>query len=75
MTASCDYRSDPESARTFAAALSSFLRDPDLAALAIEQEGATHASLEKMVAALTAWGDDPDAFWCETWCEAVGWKA
>jgi len=35
---------------------------------------ANQTTLDAMVVALQAWGEHPDAFWAETWCEAVGWK-
>jgi SAM-dependent methyltransferase len=33
------------------------------------------AEVERIREAWKAWGEDPDAFWARTWCEAVGWKA
>lgn len=30
--------------------------------------------IENVKAAWKAWGENPDAFWARSWCEAVGWK-
>jgi ubiquinone/menaquinone biosynthesis C-methylase UbiE len=75
MTASCEYRADPVTTRTWAKVLAEFFKDPKLASVAIDQGWADHTILVEMMAALLEWGDHPDAFWSETWCEAVGWKA
>jgi len=32
------------------------------------------AEIENVKAAWKAWGENPDAFWARSWCEAVGWK-
>ena len=73
MSASCEYRSTREATRTWANVLSEFARNPTLSERAMTL-GANQTTLDAMVAALQAWGDHPDAFWAETWCEAVGWK-
>ena len=33
------------------------------------------AEVDRIREAWKAWGENPDAFWARTWCEAVGWKA
>jgi len=30
--------------------------------------------IDRIRAAWQAWGEDPNAFWARSWCEAVGWK-
>ncbi|MSP14028.1 MAG: class I SAM-dependent methyltransferase [Chloroflexi bacterium] len=74
MTASCEYRSNLETTRAWAHAIAHFLQDPHLVNLAVELGWADHTTLSEMVAAYKAWGEHRDAFWCETWCAAVGWK-
>jgi hypothetical protein len=32
------------------------------------------SELDKAIAAWQEWGNQPDAFWARSWCEAVGWK-
>jgi len=32
------------------------------------------AEIENLKAAWKAWGENPDAFWARSWCEAIGWK-
>lgn len=75
MTASCEYRSERKTARTWANVLTQFINNPTFVELATSQGWADAAARNEMVAALQTWGDYPDAFWAETWCEAVGWKA
>jgi ubiquinone/menaquinone biosynthesis C-methylase UbiE len=74
MTASCEYRAHPTTTRTWAKVLAEFLEGPDLADVAVDQGWADRTTLAEMVTALLEWGDHPDAFWSETWCEVVGWK-
>lgn len=74
MSASCEYRSTREATRTWANVLSEFARNPTLSERAMTLGWANQTTLDAMVAALQAWGEHPDAFWAETWCEAVGWK-
>lgn len=75
MTASCEVRGDNLSCTAWANALVHFLRrEPTLAERAIELGWADHITLSELVDALHAWGAHPDAFWSETWCQAVGWK-
>ena len=76
MTASCEVRSDSASTTTWANALVHFLRqEPTLAERAIELGWADSITLEALVDALQTWGAHPDAFWSETWCAAIAWKA
>lgn len=74
MTASCEYRSESETRRTWANVLIQFINNPTFIEVATSQEWADATARNEMVAALQTWGDHPDAFWAETWCEAVGWK-
>lgn len=74
MTASCEYRSERETARAWVNVLTQFINNPTFVELATSQGWADAAARNEMVAALQTWGDHPDAFWAETWCEAVGWK-
>lgn len=74
MTASCEYRSTRETARTWANVLTQFINNPTFVELATSQGWADEKGRDEMVAALQTWSDHPDAFWAETWCEAVGWK-
>ena len=32
------------------------------------------AEIENVKAAWKDWGENPDAFWARSWCEAIGWK-
>ena len=76
MTASCEVRSNSASTTTWANALVHFLRqEPRLAERAIELGWADSITLEALVDALQTWGAHPDAFWSETWCAAIAWKA
>jgi len=76
MTASCEVRSDSASSTAWANALVHFLHQgPTLAERAIELGWADHVTLAELVDALQAWGAHPDAFWSETWCAAIAWKA
>jgi len=75
MTATCEVRSDSASSAMWANALVHFLRqEPTLAERAIELGWADRVTVAELVDALHAWGAHPDAFWSETWCQAVGWK-
>jgi ubiquinone/menaquinone biosynthesis C-methylase UbiE len=74
MSASCEYRADLATTRTWARVLAEFLEGPDLAGVALDQGWADRTTLAEMAAALLEWAEHPDAFWAETWCEAVGWK-
>lgn len=74
LSSSCEYRSTRETTRTWANVLAQFIRNPTFVELATSQGWADEMARDEMVAALQTWGDHPDAFWAETWCEAVGWK-
>lgn len=74
MTASCEYRSTRKATRTWTNVLVQFIRNPTFVELATNQGWADETARDEMVAALQTWSDHPDAFWAETWCEAVGWK-
>jgi hypothetical protein len=41
--------------------------------VALEQGWATEQELAAMAAALTTWGEDPDAFFMVPVCRAIGW--
>ena len=41
---------------------------------AIELGWMDRAEIDKIKAAWQEWGENPDAFWARSWCEAVGWK-
>lgn len=75
ISATCEVRAEPTSARLYARAIASFFRDAEIIDLAAMKGWADRAKLETMYAAFIEWADHPDAFWCETWCEAVTWKA
>jgi len=74
MSASCEYRSTSAATRTWANVLTQFIRNPTFVELATSQGWADEKARDEMVVALQTWGDHPDAFWAETWCEAIGWK-
>jgi ubiquinone/menaquinone biosynthesis C-methylase UbiE len=41
---------------------------------AIELGWMHRAEIESINTAWKAWGEDPNAFWARSWCEAIGWK-
>lgn len=75
VSATCEVRADPTSAQLYARAIASFFHDAEIIDLAATNGWADRATLDAMYAAFLEWADHPDAFWCETWCEAVAWKA
>jgi ubiquinone/menaquinone biosynthesis C-methylase UbiE len=74
MSASCEYCSNPNDTRAWAATISHYLEEAELADLILELGWADRPTLDAMVSAYKEWGEHPDAFWAETWCEAVGRK-
>jgi ubiquinone/menaquinone biosynthesis C-methylase UbiE len=65
----------PEATRQTARGFGTLLLAPDDVALAAEQGWANQEGIARMVAAWQAWGERPDAFYCQTTIAAVGWKA
>jgi hypothetical protein len=51
-----------------------FLEEAELVDLTLELGWADRSTLDAKVSAYKEWGEHPDAFWAETWCEAVGRK-
>lgn len=67
-------RGAPETTRQVAWGFGTLLRAPEDVALAAEQGWADREAVERMAAAWQAWGERPDAFYCQTTIAAVGWK-
>jgi SAM-dependent methyltransferase len=63
-----------EATRRVARGIGALLQAPDDLALATEQGWADPAAVERMVAGWRAWGERPDAFYCQTTIAAVGWR-
>jgi SAM-dependent methyltransferase len=63
-----------EGTRRVARGLGALLQAPDDMALATEQGWADQAAVERIVAGWQAWGERPDAFYCQTTIAAIGWK-
>lgn len=65
----------PERTRMMAQAGVQQLRDPAFVETVLTQGWADELSLIAMVAAMEAWGEDPDAYWAVLAPAAVGWVA
>jgi ubiquinone/menaquinone biosynthesis C-methylase UbiE len=47
---------------------------PKITETAIQMGWADQALMDSIAPMLIDWGNNPDAFYCILWCEAVGWK-
>jgi hypothetical protein len=54
--------------------IGALLQAPEDLALAAEQGWADRATVERTGAGWHAWGERPDAFYCQTTLAALGWK-
>ena len=73
-TASAGCCGDAEATQRFGETLARLALEPHVADRIIALGWADRQTLEKMAAALRAWGTHPDAFQANVCCEAAGWK-
>lgn len=74
VTASADCIGDSESTHSWGELAAQIWLEPVFADEVIGLGWADLQTLEKMVSALRAWGQHPDALFARLWCEAVAWK-
>ena len=63
-----------EKTRQWGETVASYFEDPAFADQVIALGWTDRETLEKMIAAWKAWGEQPNAFHAWLFCEAVGWK-
>jgi ubiquinone/menaquinone biosynthesis C-methylase UbiE len=72
-SASYECHGASESVRATAAVASTYFSGI-FADQAIELGWMDRSEIETIKTAWKAWGEDPNAFWARSWCEALGWK-
>jgi ubiquinone/menaquinone biosynthesis C-methylase UbiE len=60
--------------RSWGELFASIVEAPAFSDHVIAQGWADRPTVERIAAALRAWGTHPDAFWARIYCEAIGWK-
>ena len=75
-SASVSCSGTPEATRSWGETVSRYIMEPEsqFRKGVIDKGWADLATLETMATDWRRWGEHPDAFWAQTWCEAVGWK-
>jgi len=73
-SASTEFHGDPESTRWWGETLGGYWRSPEFGERVTGLGWATPEEVTQMSDAWRRWGQHPDAYWAEVWCEAIGWK-
>ncbi|MDP6713415.1 MAG: methyltransferase domain-containing protein, partial [SAR202 cluster bacterium] len=73
-TASSEYSGDTDSVQATAQVMALLFRSSDFVKPVLEMEWIDLAGINEIVQAWKEWGENPDAFYAFTNCEAVGWK-
>jgi hypothetical protein len=73
-SASAEFWGTPDATRTWGEVFAAVIETPTFCEQVITQGWTDSPTLERLSAALRAWGAHPDAFYARLYCEAVGWK-
>lgn len=73
--ASCEYWSTAEATRQWGNVLAGIMGEDTYVQQFVDYGLAERQELERIRQAWQAWGEHPDAFFADVYCEAVGWKA
>lgn len=73
-SASYDCFGTPEATKDYAQYMACLILQPHVTNVIVKRGWADLPELEKMSAAIMAWGEHPDAFFVRCRCEAVAWK-
>jgi ubiquinone/menaquinone biosynthesis C-methylase UbiE len=73
-SASTECHGDADATRSFGEMLAGYWLSPEFGDRVTALGWTTQEEMVRMSEAWRLWGQHPDAYWAETWCEAIGWK-